>query len=194
MKKTLIIITIVINFSICAIAQERYMKSEVLDFIKKELKTNVITSKVEKTTLFSRKTESKLTDSTRYQSLSFGLGVCPDEASNYKFVLSLGLSHQFSKSFFLEAKFDYCTKTEHKEQIFIFSGIPQFSFKLSENILYLKTGIGLFFGIIPNEAAILFPVAEVKVEYNISKEVSIYPDIRFPPFLLTFNVSYKIPL
>jgi hypothetical protein len=39
MKKTIIIITIVINFSICAIAQERYIKSEVLDFIKKDLDT-----------------------------------------------------------------------------------------------------------------------------------------------------------
>jgi hypothetical protein len=40
MKKILIIITIVINFSICGFAQERYIKSEVLDFIKKEIKTN----------------------------------------------------------------------------------------------------------------------------------------------------------
>jgi hypothetical protein len=40
MKRIIIIITIVINFSICAIAQERYIKSEVLDFIKKEIKTN----------------------------------------------------------------------------------------------------------------------------------------------------------
>jgi hypothetical protein len=39
MIKIIIIITIVINFSICAIAQERYMKSEVLDFVKKDLDT-----------------------------------------------------------------------------------------------------------------------------------------------------------
>jgi hypothetical protein len=37
MKKIIIIITIVINFSICAIAQEGYIKSEVLDFTKKDL-------------------------------------------------------------------------------------------------------------------------------------------------------------
>jgi hypothetical protein len=39
MSKILIIITILINFSICGIAQERYIKSEVLDFIKKDLDT-----------------------------------------------------------------------------------------------------------------------------------------------------------
>jgi hypothetical protein len=39
MIKIIIIITIVINFSICAIAQERYIKSEVLEFIKKEIDT-----------------------------------------------------------------------------------------------------------------------------------------------------------
>jgi hypothetical protein len=197
MTKILIIITIVINFSICGFAQERYIKSEVLDFIKKELKTNVITSKVEKTNLFSRNTESKLTDSTRYQSLSFGLGTT--EFNSYglydsKFVFSFGLSHQFNKFFFLEIKFDYCPRTEHDVAVYIFSGIPQIAFNLSGDNLKFKTGLGIFLLGIPSEGPPISFTADVKLEYNISKEISIYPEIRYSPLLLTFNVSYKIPL
>jgi hypothetical protein len=39
MSKIILTIIIVINFSICGFAQERYIKSEVLDFIKKDLDT-----------------------------------------------------------------------------------------------------------------------------------------------------------
>jgi len=190
----LILLILISNF---AYSQGKYFKSEVLDFIKKELKTNVITSKVEKTNLFSRNTESKLTDSARYQSFSFGLGLTTFnyyDLSDYKLVLSLGISHQLSKSFFLEAKFDYCPKTENDEQVYIFSGIPQFAFNLLEDNLKLKMGLGLFLLGVPKSGAIIFLVADAKVEYNLSKEVSIYPEIRFIPLLFTFNVSYKLPL
>jgi hypothetical protein len=167
-----------------------------LDFIKKELKTNVITSKVEKNNLFSGNTESKLTDPTRYQSFSFGLGLARIwyiELGDSRLVLSLGISNQLSKSFFLEAKFDYCPETKNAEQVFIFSGIPQFAFNLSQDYLKLKMGLGLFFLYIPKSAGWVFFVADAKVEYELTKEISIYPEIRFIPFLLTFNVSHKIP-
>jgi hypothetical protein len=130
----------------------------------------------------------------RYQSVTFGLGVSPYTPNELRSVLSLGISHQLSKSFFLEVKFDYSPKTDTREQIYIFSGIPQFSFNLVNNYLKLKTGLGLFLFVEKKEGGFILPVADTKLEYSLSKEISIYPEIRVPPFLFTFHISYNIPL
>ncbi len=133
----------------------------------------------------------------RYQSVTFGLGVTTFDYfafSGPRLVLSSGISHQLSESFYLEVKFDYSPETKYHKSIYIFSGIPQFSFNLINNDLKLKTGLGLFFLAVPSDGAMIFLVADAKLEYSLSKEVSIYPEIRFIPLLLTFHISYNIPL
>jgi len=110
MTKILIIITIVINFSICGFAQERYIKSEVLDSIRKDLDTknynsfdstkNLFTDYFKKGITFSLKSGFFISD--KFIEKLKGTGI------------SAGIIYNFNKNFSISSDFDYYFKTQAK--------------------------------------------------------------------------------
>ncbi|MFA5404005.1 MAG: hypothetical protein WC358_03625 [Ignavibacteria bacterium] len=127
------------------------------------------------------------------RSVSIGLGIStvnPD-ASSIRGVISLGLSHQIYKSLFLEGKFDYLNRIEGAKQIYLISLIPQLSFSTNNKVLKIYTGLGLGVGAKSSEGVYILPVVDTKFEYIINKWFSAYPEVRFPPLLMTLNFKLK---
>ena len=92
MIKFLLMILILFNFSISSFAQERYFKSELTDFIQKELAIN-----------------KKLTNSERYKSyflVSTGLGYYMEASSKARTNFDIDMTLDFTNRIFLSLKFD----------------------------------------------------------------------------------------
>lgn len=113
MLKLTIFIIIVLTFSISAFSQERYIKSEVLDFIKKEIKTNEYLDVLNP--IQSIETKPNLVSNSENNS---GLNIMlkvgaffpvsePFEKYNTGFGFSTGIMYDFTNVYSFSAEFKY---------------------------------------------------------------------------------------
>jgi hypothetical protein len=190
MKKIIIIITIVINFSICGFAQERYIKSEVLEFVKKELKTNDITSKKINNKLLIRDMKMKNylssnNDSDYYKSrITSGIGFISLSNSNtparFLFSLYAYINMEFiDKCFYLGLGTDIFPEPKYASIITkTINLIPTIGINLFKNKISVFCGGGLCF----YASVITGSILVFKADYNLNDKISFGIDIKYPNF------------
>jgi hypothetical protein len=126
-----------------------------------------------------------------YTNISAGAGVY---TVNFKettsFGFNLGLRHQFSEKFYLEGKFYFLGKSKSSnDNYYILSLIPQWNV-FEEDPLKIIIGPGLELWT-AKDGMIILPLAIAKLEYNISKEFFISPEIKTFPFTATLNFGFR---
>jgi len=130
-----------------------------------------------------------------YQNISFGFDIYSQELKkNTNFGINSGIRHQFSRYFYLEAKLDLIFGDANYNSRYVFALIPQWSIlgNKTYNLLF-GGGIGLL--AISQEGYSFFPLVSVKLEYKLSDEIIIFPELRFPtPYIASINFSYRFPL
>jgi hypothetical protein len=205
MIKIIIFITIVINFSICGFAQERYIKSEVLDFIKKEIKTNNV---------YPLNIHSEnLKDNKSYLLISTGLGYYKDSKDSYGIIpkrkaricFDIDMTLLFKNRIFLSLKFDRFSNTEREYDNWTFLGLVAGQYLNIYLFTEARWYIGMSFSYNAGnkESGNAFPfvyMLNTKLEYDLSKWTSANLEIRpiiagnrFDPIIsLNFAVRFGI--
>jgi len=197
MIKIIIIITIVINFSICAIAQERYIKSEVLDFIKKEIKTNNV---------YPLNIHSEnLKENKSYLLISTGLGYYKNPDTKARICFDIDMTLLFKNRIFLSLKFDRFSNTEREYDNWTFLGLVAGQYLNIYLFTEARWYIGMSFSYNAGnkESGNAFPfvyMLNTKLEYDLSKWTSanleirpIIANSRFDPVIsLNFAVRFGI--
>jgi len=155
MIKIIIIITIVINFSICAIAQERYIKSEVLDFIKKEIKTNEYPDVLYPIQSIEKKT-NLVSNSENNSGLNIMLKVGAFfpiserfEKYNTGFGFSTGVMYDFTNVYSFSAEFKYHFVNQKPISYYSIKSIEHayfYSISLNSRFYIIKKPVKLFLG------------------------------------------------
>ena len=129
-------------------------------------------------------------EETLYSSISLGPVLYIDNSKlSPDFGIDIGIRHQFSKSFYLEGKFDYIPA---KNTIYLIALVPQWSLYNNKTLNFVL-GTGLEFIAIRHEGAVILPLAIAKLEINIIDNFFISPEFRYIPFLATLNFGYRVP-
>jgi hypothetical protein len=156
MIKIITIITIVINFSICAIAQERYIKSEVLDFIKKEIKTNEYPDVLYPIQSIEKK-PNLVSNSENNSGLNIMLKVgaffpiTEPYYNNYNigFGFSTGVMYDFTNWYSFSAEFKYHFVNQKHSPYYLIKSIEHshfYSISLNSRFYIIKKPVKLFLG------------------------------------------------
>jgi len=130
-----------------------------------------------------------------YQNISLGFDIYSLELKkNANFGFNSGIRHQFSRYFYLEAKFDLIFGDANYGSRYIFALIPQWSI-MGNKTFNLLFGGGLEIHTISQEGYGFLPLVSVKLEYKLSADLSIVPELRIPtPYIASLNFSYRFPL
>jgi hypothetical protein len=133
------------------------------------------------------------TEETQYTSISFGPALSMhDSKPKLRLGINASLSHQFTKSFYLEGKFDFIPEINNKNSIFIFSVIPQWSVYNNSTLNFI-IGPGIELIAINKEGGIILPLGMAKLHINITDNIFLSPELRFPPVLGSINFGFRIP-
>jgi hypothetical protein len=194
MIKIIIIITIVINFSICAFAQQRYIKSELLDFIRKEQKTKELFIYQQKKQLnnhFSinnnENTYYKKIRDTVYSDLKlnigFGVIYSDDGVPIYSSIIPVNSMFKLKfieEHIYIIVGIDIFPSYKISTSVFFINIVPAIGYDLFENKVSLYFGAGTSFRpiIFSNYYTLLG-----RFEYSINKCFSSGIEIKHPFFV-----------
>lgn len=130
-----------------------------------------------------------------YTSFSIGTGISTfnlkkDELLRYG--VNGGMRHQFSQLFYLEGKFDLIFRKNYENQQIIIALIPQWCI-IKSKLFNFIFGVGLELWIERKEGGAFLPLANTKFEINLSDDFFIFPELRYPPYMASINIGFRIP-
>lgn len=134
------------------------------------------------------------TKETLYSVISVGMDFyTANFKQDLRYGFNAGLRHQFSDLFYLEGKIDLILRNVGLDQQVIIAVIPQWSLFKNKSFNFVF-GLGVeFFGSKQDGGAIL-PVGSAKFEYKLSDDFIIFPELRYPLYMASINIGYRVPI
>jgi hypothetical protein len=130
---------------------------------------------------------------THYTSLSLGASVnTKDFKEKNSYGFNFGLRHQFSRIFYFEGRFSFVGQMNGmSSDMYVYSLIPQWN-AFEEESLRIMVGTGLEL-LALKDGGYFLPLGLIKLEYNISKEFFVAPEIKAYPFSASLNFGFRFP-